>query len=240
MKIRRSPLFLPLFLILPLLAGAGPGAAQGPGAADPLGPRLKISVFHYAGSDSGDAKTHFSRFKGILRDKVTVLVEEMAGDGHEFDYLSRLALEPSGDDGFEDRLSSDSAVRNYWDRSQSLILLRGIIMPETGKGYFAQSRMFMGTLQGKLAHPSLSVRLPIADSQFGNTNDAHSLAIYYALATDALRVKAQPAVVVALLSHAQDKIRDLKRRGPLSPETAELEKAVEQTIAEQKSRRPVR
>jgi hypothetical protein len=233
-------MFLPCLFVLTLLVGPVPGAAQGPGTAGLLGPRLKISVFHYAGSDSGDAKTHFSRFKGILRDKVTVLVEEMAGGGPEFGYLGRLALEPSGDDGFPDNLSSDSAVRNYWDRSQSLILLRGIIMPENGKGYFAQSRMFLGDLQGRLARPSLSVKLPIADSQFGNTNDAHSLAIYYALATDAQREGARPAVVIALLSHAQDKIRDLRRRGPLSPETAELEKAVEQTIADLKGRRPVR
>jgi len=216
-----------MLLILPLSRA---------GANDPLGPRLKISLFRYAGSEGSEPKAHFSRFKGILRDKITVLVEELTGVWPGFNYLGNLALEPGGNDGFEDNLNTAIAVKNYWAASRSLILLRGSIITDADNSYSAQTRLFFGDLQGALPHPSLSVKLPINEEQFANTSDSHSLAIFYALAMDAARRGEKPAHVITLLSRAQDKIRDLSKRQSSSQSLIDIEKAVENAIMAQRLR----
>jgi hypothetical protein len=232
----RSPWIVTIMMLLPasLLVGSMWGTNGKVGAsvpADPLGNRLTVSVFRFAGSEEGEARTHFSRFKGMVRDKMTVLVEELP----EFGYLRGLKLEPPGNDGFEDTLTDEIAAQQYWRLSRSLILLRGSIVPETGNGYYAQSRLFLGDLRGSLPHPSVSVRLPISSEQFGNTNDAYSLAVYYALAMDAVRTGERPARVVMLLSRAEDKIRDL-RRGSVPGDVDAIQGAVERAISLEKTR----
>lgn len=226
-----------LFPLVLLLAMAEPRGLNGqpPGGADPLGRRLKVSLFRYAGAEDDQSRTHFSRFKAILRDKITVLVEELEGSSPGFSYLENLSLQPGGNDGIPDTLSSEAAVQTYWAGSRSLLLLRGSMVPET-KGYSAQTRLFFGDLQGALPHPSLSLNLPLDQEQFANTTDSHSLAIYYALAMDAARLGDQPAHVITLLSRAQDKLRDLAKRGPLSPAALEIQQAVTKAIATQKGR----
>jgi hypothetical protein len=206
------------------------------GGVDPLGRRLQVSLFRYAGSEEGEPKTYFSRFKGILRDKLTVLVEELTNSSPGFAYLKSLTLEPGGNEGFGDNLNSEAAVQRYWLGSRSLILLRGSIVPERDSSYSAQTRIFFGELRGALPNASLPVKLPIDGEQFANTNDSHSLAIYYALAMDAARLGDDPAHVITLLSRAQDKIRDLSRRQDLSPAVMEIQKAVEKAIVAQKIR----
>lgn len=241
----RTPLTVArqLFILVFLLAVVAPSPGSSdrpPREVDPLGRRLKVSLFRYSGAEEGESRMHFSRFKGILRDKITVLVEELAGASPRFSYLSDLTLEPGGNEGFEDKLSSEAAVQKYWFGSRSLILLRGsIIIPdEKEKNYSAQTRLFFGELRGTLQHSSLSVRLPINEGQFANTSDSHSLAIYYALAMDSARLDDKPAHVMALLSRAQDKIRDLSKREALSPAVIEIQQAVERAIVTQKARTP--
>jgi hypothetical protein len=227
------------FILVLLLVVAAPqtGSGDGPsGEIDPLGRRLKVSLFRYAGSEEGEPRLHFSRFRGILRDKITVLVEELTGASSKFGYLKDLTLEPPGNDGLPDKLGSEAAVQKYWAGSRSLILLRGSIVPEKDKSYSAQTRIFLGDLRGSMPHPSLAVRLPINEEQFANTSDSHSLTIYYALAMDAARLGNEPAHVMTLLSRAQDKIRDLSRRGSLPPAVIEVQRAVERAIAIQKGR----
>lgn len=226
------------FLSLLLTVGAARGDSndRAQGGGDPLGPRLKISLFRYAGAEEGEARTHFSRFKGILRDKITVLVEESVGSWPKLTYLNSLSLEPGGDEGFEDKLSSEAAVQSYWAGSRSLILLRGSMFTDSQRNYTARTRLFFGELRGALPRPSLSLNLPINEDQFSNTNDSHSLAIYYALAMDAARLRYEPSHVINLLSRAQDKIHDLSNRGSISPAVMEIQQAVDKAIAAQKSR----
>lgn len=227
-------------LLAACLAAAAVGSAREAEAQDPLRHKVTVSLFQYAGADEGEAKNHFSRFKGILRDKMTILVEELTAGTTRFDYLNLLSLAPPGNGALPDNLTNEAAARNYWTQSRSLLLLRGSIVPETGGTYFAQSRLYFGGLSGTLPAPSLSIRLPIDGEQFSNTNDAHSLALYYALAMDAARLEEPPASVLALLSKAEDKIRDLTRRHALTPEVLELQKAVERAVAAEKRRGPPR
>jgi hypothetical protein len=201
---------------------------------DPLGHRANVSLFQYAGADSGDAKVHFSRFRGILRDKIVVLGEEIGPGRAEFQYLKGLALKPEGTEAYEDTLT-ESKAEHYWDDSRSLLLLRGNIFAENG-GYHARSRLYLYGLHGSLPNVSVSMRLPIVDDAFPNTNDTHSLTLYYALAMDAARLECTPAMVIELLSKAEDKVRDLKLRGYGDPAVVGIETAVERAIEAQKQR----
>jgi len=223
-------------LLVQFVSSAGAASVQSQN--DPLGHRLKLSLFRYAGTEEGEPKIHFSRFKGILRDKLTVLVEELSGPGENFEYLRRLSLDPDGEGGLEDRLTTEDAVQNYWAQSRSLILFRGSLFSEDSKSYFAQSRLYLGDLSGDLPHASIAVRLPIQSDEFATTNDTHSLAVYYVLAQDAMRMHDYPSRVIELLSHAQDKVRDLKVHGALPPALVELEDAIERALVAQKQLQP--
>src|SRR5277367_644352 len=75
------------------------------GGTDPLGHRLTLTLFEYSGSQ-GESKVYFSRFKGILKDKLETLVEELPSSGKRFDYMRALALEPQGEGGLPDGLTT--------------------------------------------------------------------------------------------------------------------------------------
>jgi hypothetical protein len=207
-----------------------PGSAANP--PDPLGHRLKLSFFQYAGTQQGESRISFGRFKGILRDKMTVLVEELPPLQQRYGYLNNLSLEPPGDEGLEDRLTTENAAYNYWYQSRSLMLFRGTIFSDSNGGYSAQSRLYLGDLRGDVPHPSIAVRLPIKSEDIPTTNDAHSLMVYYALAQDAMRMADDRSQVIALLSSAESKIRDLKAQQAFTPEFAAVEAAIERNLSD--------
>ena len=200
---------------------------------DPHGYRLKLSFFEYEGAAGEEPRIQLGRFKGILRDKVTVLVQELQSTPNRYLYLRALALIPIP--ASEDKLTSENDVQQYWEVSRSLLLFRGTLFSDAA-GYFAQSRLYWGDLRGGMSQPSISARLPIKSEEFLNTNDTHSLIVYFALAQDAIRMGDDPAAVIELLNRAQDKIRDLKSAGPLSPPLAELDRAVQKALKEQKGK----
>lgn len=212
-----------------------PGVVFAQAATDPLGHRLKLSFFDYAGSQQGEPKIYFGRFKGILRDKLTVLVEELPDARDHFDYLQRLSLEPPGEGGLEDRLTTEESLQNYWDQSRSLLLFRGTLFSDANGPYFAQSRVYLGDLHGRLPHASITLRLPVRADDFPTTSDTHSLIVYYALAQDAIRMGDDRSRVIELLSRAQDRIRDLKSQSAPFPQLGDLEKAIELTLLTQKA-----
>jgi hypothetical protein len=210
-------------------------SASNAASTDPLGHRLTLSLFEYSGSQ-GESKVYFSRFKGILKDKLEVLVEELPASGKRFDYLRALALEPQGESGLRDGLTTEASVQDYWSRSHSLLLFRGVLSADNSGPYFAQSRVYMGDLRGGFAQPSISVRLPISVDEYPTTSDTHSLMVYYTLAQDAIRLGDDPANILDLLSRAQDKVRDLRHRSQLPPPIEQLSKALESAIADQRTR----
>jgi hypothetical protein len=210
-----------------LVVGIGVATSQ----TDPLGSRLKVSLFHYAGAEEGAAKNDFSCFKGILKDKLVTMAGEVeSGDRSD---LARLSIEPDGTDGLPDSLSDEAAAARYWDQSRSLILLRGTLFPQ-GSGHIASSRIYFGNL-GPIKRP-LALRLPISDDQFANTFDSHSAAIYYALAADAERLGKSSATVTDLLELAKSKIVNLQQRGPLSPDLEQLRSVIASSLADQRKR----
>lgn len=208
-----------------------PSAVIAQQIADPLGHRLKLSFFQYLGSKQGsESNVYFLQFKGILRDKLTILVEDLADGSDRFEYLKHLSLDPSGEGGLEDRLTTEAAQRNYWDQSHSLLLFRGTLSSQHGGQYFAQSQIYLGSLHGRFPHPSISLRLPIQVQELPDTNDTHSLIVYFALAEDAIRMHDEPSVIIELLSRAQDKVNDLRKAHALSPSILDLSRVIEQAI----------
>ena len=127
-------------------------------------------------------------------------------------------------------LSSEAAVQQYWDQSRSLLLFRGVLSSDAHDNFFAQSRIYLGSLRGDPLHPSVAVRLPIHSDDFPTTSDTHSLIVYYALAKDAQRIGDDRAHIIELLSRAQDKISDLKKQSPLAPNLVGIEKDIKHCL----------
>ena len=215
-RVKQSMKSLRLLTGISLLAVVSTGSGQTT-VADPLGHRLKLSFFEYAGSGDGARKIYFSRYKGILRDKLAVLVEELPDSKGGFSYLQRLSLEPAGEGGLADNLTSAQAAQDYWDQSSSLLLFRGILSSDTSQNYFAESRIYLGNLPRDHSRVSVRVRLPIRSEEYPTTSDTHSLIVYYALAKDAKRM-GDDRSRVSNCERRQDKVRELsqtsRRRRP--------------------------
>ena len=221
--------FAATMLLVPMCAAAP--ATPSAGQTDPLGHRLKLAFFQHAGAEQGESQNQIGRFKGVLRDKLTVLVEELPARDAQFAYLQQLSLDPPGAGGYEDLLSTEEKLQTYWNQSRSLVLIRGTLFTEPNGSYVAQSRLYLGGLRGPLAQPSVAVKMPIRCDEVPTTSDAHSLIVYYALARDATRMNDEPARIIELLNHARDKARDLKARNALTPALAEVAAAIDSSLS---------
>ena len=91
---RRNLVHSALFLATEAAFYLGGGAFACQGQLDPFGYRLTISLFRYYGANDGEPKIYFSRFKGILQDKLIVLAEEIDARQPDFDYIRGLRLVP--------------------------------------------------------------------------------------------------------------------------------------------------
>lgn len=206
------------FLISP------PATAECPGITATVQPRLSIPLFRYAGTEDGEAKSHFSRFQAVIAVKLIALAGEfLQPDVAETDlsrrkvafnsrleYLSHLALYVPEDGPIPDSLNTLAKRDIYWRRQNALALLRGELWP--GQPHFVDSRVFIGDLRGRFPASEIHVRMPIQPELVPSTNDSHSLVTYYALAMDARQLKCDPAIVRSLLSRAWSVLQDLKRR----------------------------
>jgi hypothetical protein len=204
---------------------SSPASACDPQAASG-GPRRTIVLFDYSGAEQGEAKNQYSLFKGALRDKMTVWFEELSDLRRGAPFLDDLRLHPQGGISLPDSLAGPGDVEEYWRRNQALEILRGGILPSDG-GFSVQTRIYLGDLSGRLGSTSVSVRLPIASSEFGNASDSHSLVTYYALAMEAKRLKCHSGVVVGLLSKASEIAADLVRRNMGDPEIDRMRHAID-------------
>ena len=201
-----------------------PASACDPQAA--ASARQTIVLFDYSGAEQGEAQNQYSSFKGALRDKATVWVDELADLSEVAPFLGDLGLGGP----FPDTLTRTSDVKEYWRRNQALELLRGSIFPVDGS-FSVMSRIYLGELSGGLGSTSVLVSLPISPNEFGNANDSHSLVTYYALAMEAKRLQCSPGVVVGLLSRAREKAADLDRRDIGDPEIERVRQAIEAELA---------
>lgn len=208
-----------LGLLLPAALACDLQAAGG-------GPRRTIVLFDYSGAEQGEAKNQYSLFKGALRDKMTVWLEELADLRSGAPFLDDIRLHPQGSASLPDTLAGPRDVEEYWRRNRALELLRGGVLPGDGS-FSVQSRIYLGDLRGGLGSPSVAVSLPIAGSEFANASDSHSLVTYYALAMEAKRLGCPSGVVVGLLGRAREKAADLVRRNMGGPEIERIGRVID-------------
>jgi hypothetical protein len=200
---------------------------------DPLGARLEISVFRFAGSLDGDGRNQFSRFKRLISDIVRQIPERIALNNlliqREIIYMHDLKIMPPGEKSYEDKLSTEDDAMSFWNASHSLMLMRGEI-ERTDNVYFANSRLFIGENRGLYPEKYINFRSPLDIESVPLATIWHSLVTYYALAMDAQRLGCQPQLVNAILSRALDRLNDLKVKIGDTPNLSTLELAIAQFI----------
>lgn len=189
-------------------------------------PKKEVAIFKYEGVIEGDTSSvKFSAFRGILEDKITNLKREVLhGDVNEYSYLDQIHITFRDKDNF----STPESI-NKWLKNQIsvLCLLRGTIISDDNVTYLVKSNFHLGELKGYFPYDVVQITLPVSSSEFGNTQDSHSLVILYALAMDARRQGYDKSHIARFLTVANNKLADIKRRrGHISDDLVDMEKAI--------------
>jgi hypothetical protein len=165
-------------------------------------PRTNAYLFKYHGP-----KVPFDQFRGILKDKIWTLRDELEllNVDEKYDHHKKIKLQEQ-----KEFLPSDyDDVEDFWNvNKEALELLSGTILIRNGKVYVF-SRAFLFMLKGSLQKKSISIKLELEDKEFGSVRDTHSLVILYAIAMDAKRLNYPNDVVVSYLSKAKQIAEDL-------------------------------
>jgi len=213
-----------------------PAAAQVcPPAGAKLEPRVLIPLFRYEPVTDNAAASHFRLFSSVLNTKVAALAGEASSGAARAAFASGLRIYTHANQPLDDTLQDAAQRKDYWDKSNSLGLLRGRIWPgAAGKPQSVQSDFYIGELRGAFPRPELTVQLPLDENQVSTTNDSHSVVTYYALAMEARRLGCDQAISRGLLARAASILRDIRRRaGKLSGDLAVLA-----TVISQEEKRP--
>ncbi|MCK5322577.1 MAG: hypothetical protein KAJ45_00480 [Desulfobulbaceae bacterium] len=195
-------------------------------------PKNEVALFQYEGvGEGGLSSAKFGVFRGILKDKISNLKREvLQGDAHGFDYLEDVYVNFRNKDTF----TKPEGI-NRWLKNQVsvLCLLRGTIVSDDNVTYLVKSNFHLGELKGLFPYDVVKITLPVSSSEFGNTQDSHSLVILYALAMDAKRLGHDKSHIARFLTSANNKLADIKRRGGvLSGDLIHLETALMQATNE--------
>jgi len=195
-------------------------------------PKNEVALFQYEGVSEGAlSSAKFGVFRGILKDKISNLKREMLqGETHGFDYLEDVYVNYRNKDTF----TRPEGI-NRWLKNQAsvLCLLRGTIVSDDNITYLVKSNFHLGELKGAFPYDVVKITLPVISSEFGNTQDSHSLVILYALAMDAKRLGQDKSTIARFLTAANNKMADIKRRsGALSGDLADLERALMEATSE--------
>ena len=195
-------------------------------------PKNEVALFEYEGVVEGDVSSaKFGVFRGILKDKISNLKREvLQGDVQGFEYLEDVYVNFRAKDTF-----TKTEGINRWLKNQTsvLCLLRGTILSDDNVTYLVKSSLHLGELKGSFPYDVVKITLPVSSSEFGNTQDSHSLVILYALAMDAKRLGQDKSHIARFLTAANNKLADLKRRrGSLSGDLLLLETALQQATDE--------
>jgi hypothetical protein len=194
-------------------------------------PRVEIALLPYSGLETqGPRKLAFEEFRGILEDKLTNLVQELAAtpelaNEEAAQQLARLKLQLLAGAGsnsagaeFGSAAGNHSALDleqklRLWRQRHSLGLLSGTLSEEGAANHSrfrVDSQIFIGDLDGAPLGRSIPLAMRIGPEEFSNTRDAHALAVLYALALDARRLGYPDDIVTVYLSKAYSIARSLQ------------------------------
>jgi hypothetical protein len=195
--------------------------------------RTELHIFQYDRADSGELKSAFSQFRGLLTGNMPKLSDELQ-QVVTMPALSRLRLKSViGENGDlerpEARVSSLQAKRKYWRDTGALSVLTGHLRQEDDIPY-VYTTFFWGELKGKYPSEMITLKLSVAGESFDNTYDSHSVAIIYALAQETRDDCDNAVEIISLLSEAHKRAKAIS--SDLPELAAELEELVVAAIDE--------
>ncbi len=169
------------------------------------GPRLIVHLFKYGGaSELPERRVKFDQFSTIIRQKIQDLGQELASQNEACAYLTGLTVVRSD----RELDFSPRDTLEYWKKSNSLQILSGLL-DQRGGGFFVRSRPYFGELAAGSPAERVELELNIDAEELGKTLDSHSLALLYALASDARRRNLPSEVVFIYLARAVSIAREL-------------------------------
>jgi hypothetical protein len=175
-------------------------------------PRLLIQLFDYASSD-GDSGRQLRQFQEVIRNKINMLADSLRAKNPQCAYLSALQV------SLAERpiASTPAATLDDWRSSNALLFLSGLVFREPA-GLMVRSQPFFGELidvsSGGPRLSRLQLDLRIDPREYSQTTDSHSLAVLYALAQDAHRLKQPPDVILVFLAEAVSVSRGIDSEVP--------------------------
>ena len=185
-------------------------------------PRLLVEIFDYLPRNADDMKL-VEQFYGLIRDKIVVLADSLATRHPACKYLIDLRVARATRQPAE----SPREILEEWRATNALLFLSGQL-EQRQSAYFVKSRPFFGELAaGEDRLGSLLLELPIEASELSKTTDSHSLALLYAMAMDARRLKLPNDVVVFFLAEAKSIAVQMNET---FPGVRELEGAVDKAL----------
>jgi hypothetical protein len=199
-------------------------------------PRLIVPLFQYLPTDPAST-SQFELFRSVLSTKLSALADEASAalspsGAPQAEFPGRLELYLRKGRPLEDTLEDPAQRRLYWDKSNSLELLRGRVwLGTSGKPHVVQSDIYIGDLRGAFPRSDVVVKLAIDPDEVSTTNDSHSVVTYFALAMEARRLGCDQAISRNLLARAKSILQDIRRRaGALPGDLAVLEKVIEEDL----------
>ena len=181
-----------------------------------------IWLFDYHGSKKEGLDLAFEQFKGILHDKVNVLIETFIERSKEFEDIQDLHICLTGA-----TLTSRKAAYNFLNTEpHSLEIATGTLFMQDAAP-IARSRLYVMKNSKMLSFDAAN---NISANEFNAIRDEFSIITLYALALDAKRSKASASVIGAYLSDAYMLSKDLNNselQQLLREDLATLERSLE-------------
>lgn len=191
-------------------------------------PKIEVALFKYKGASGSISGEKFEMFQGIIKDKIHSYRRDiMQWNSDSLSHLKgfRVTLHE------KDTFTTNSGINDWMTNQAILCLLRGTIVSDDNKTYQVKSDIHLGELKGFLSDDIVSISLPVSIAEHENTQDSHSLVIFYALAMDAKRMGYDESYM-RLLEKAKDILANIKiNKDKLEGSLAALEDAIKQAEA---------
>ena len=196
----------------------------------------EISLFKYNGViQQHNSAVIFDSFQGLLRLKLKNIRREILNEfpdqstsNQKLVYLNDKFIKYRNSDTF----LTDADVKQ-WMVQQSNILgvLRGSLILDSNQSY-ALSTEFYPVYDSSYRYNTIVIKLPYESTEFGTSQDSHSVVFLYVLALDAIALDLESSYIINFLGLASNKLADIKRRnqGTLPGDLKQIEDAIESII----------
>ncbi len=196
----------------------------------------EISIFKYKGvMPQHNSAVIFDSFQGLLRLKLKNIRREILNEfpdqstsNQKLVYLNDKFIFYRNNDTF----LTDTHVRQWMvQQSNVLGVLRGTLILDSNQSY-ALSTEFYPVYDSSYPYETIDIKLPYESTEFGTSQDSHSVVFLYVLALDAIALDLESSYIINFLGLASNKLADIKRRnqGTLPGNLKHIEDAIESII----------